>query len=115
MFSPLKSIFGPVLKDIFTNKVETFEPIRVVGIPSFFAGVVVYLVVTIMTVIREGHINWVEWSTGFTALMASLIALATAMRLKENTENQPDTNNLTPPPTPVDVTTKVETTVTPKT
>jgi hypothetical protein len=119
MFRKIGLLFAPVFKDMLTNKVQQYEPIRVVGIPSFALGVITYLSATIVTVWKQGTLNWVEWSTGFTALMTAVIALAAAMRVKENTEVQP--HELpggppapTPDPPPNEVVVTTSTTVQPK-
>jgi len=89
MFENIKSNIARLINEALTNKVGLFEPVRVVGIPSFILGVLVYLGASIYTVFKTGTLDWVQWSAGFTALMTSLIALSAALRVKESTEMQP--------------------------
>lgn len=66
----------------------TYDPLKCIGYPSALLAVIVYLAGGIVSLYRTGALDYIQFGTGFTALMGGLLAIAAGVAVKSKTEPQ---------------------------
>ncbi len=69
---------------------KTYDSLKVIGYPSAILAISVYLAGAIVSLIKNGSLDYVTYGTGFTALMGGLLAIAAGVAVKSKTEPQSD-------------------------
>jgi hypothetical protein len=64
---------------------ETYDPLKLIGYPSFLMALLVYLAGGIAS-LMAGKFDFVAFGGGFTALAGGLLAIAAGVAVKSKTE-----------------------------
>lgn len=70
----------------------TFHPVRVIGYSSCTAGFIVFFVNSICMAFTKSTFDYIGFSTGFSVLCTSLVAVGAAEAVKKNTEPKGNVN-----------------------
>lgn len=65
---------------------KTYDPLKCIGYPSTLAAIFVYLAGAIVSLVKNGALDYVTFGTGFAALMGGLLAVAAGISIKSKTE-----------------------------
>lgn len=66
----------------------TYDPLKCIGYPSTMLAILVYLSGGIVSLYKTGAIDYVQYGTGFAAIMGGLLAVAAGVAVKSHTEPQ---------------------------